>query len=93
MINFIITLNSIFILIISFKLLLLSHNQKMNHKNESSIMKKYKELKESFAIPMKIKMFYTLLEDSFSKYTTPTISKDQTKKYKTLLSAFKKQSQ
>lgn len=53
---------------------------------------KFKSLKDNFAVPLKIKMFYSLLEDTCNKNELPTVSKDHVKKHKLLLTTFKRQS-
>lgn len=49
----------------------------------------YLTLKSSLALPLKIKMYYSLLEDTYLKNNSPTL-KNQVKKYKNMLTAFKR---
>ena len=61
--------------------------------SESVIFNNYNILKVSMTLPLKLKLVYQLLEDIYLESTSQTLSKDQAKKYKPIVSAFKRQSQ
>ena len=52
----------------------------------------YRILRSTINLPLKLKLFFTLLEDIHLKNSNSTISKDQIKKYKFLITVYKKQS-
>lgn len=52
----------------------------------------YRILRSTINLPLKLKLFFTLLEDIHLKNSNSNISKDQIKKYKFLITVYKKQS-
>jgi hypothetical protein len=67
-------------------------NKKMFEKSEANTLDNYKALKSNVVLPLKIKLFYSLLEDLNQKNgsLTSSVSKDQAKKYKNFIAGFKR---
>ena len=63
----------------------------MSQKIEKIHLGKYQQIKELFPFPLKIKIFFSLLEHCYRKDITPEASKDLEKKYKKIIHAFKHQ--
>lgn len=65
------------------------------YSSQSSInyFSSYRILKSSLTLPLKLKLFFTLLEDIHLKNSNSNISKDQIKKYKFIISVYKKQTE
>lgn len=64
-----------------------------SRKEGQNLFCEYKSLHEGIALPFKVKLFYSLLEDVYLKNTNSSLLKNQAKRYKLLLSAYKKQSE